>query len=142
MRLLGIDFGKKRIGIALSDPLGLSAQPYTVLQNDKNTIEKIRDIIKDKDIGQIVIGLPKTLKGEMGIAANDVLIFAEKIKKTFGLPVETYDERLTTSSAERELIDADVKRSDRKLLIDKMAAANILQDYMDKADYLKKQENI
>lgn len=128
---MGIDYGKKRIGISVSDPLGITAQPIETLENDKGLVGNISRIVKKYDIKKIIIGLPKTLKGEIAEAAKDIRKTAELLKKHLKLPVVEYDERLSTAQTEKMLISADVKRKKRRDVIDKMAAALILQDYMD-----------
>ena len=133
MRLLGLDFGEKRIGVAVSDPLGFTAQAVAVIGR-KNLAEDIKEIKKllDKyEATEIVIGLPRTLKGEIGEEAKKVLEFAQVLEKDLKLSVITWDERLTTAAAEKVLIEADLSRQKRKKVIDKLAAVYILQSYLD-----------
>jgi putative Holliday junction resolvase len=132
MRLIGIDYGKKRIGIAVSDPLGLTAQPIEVFDNTKQVFEKINRLIEKYDADQIIVGMPKTLKGEIGQSAEEVLQFMEELKKHVNIPVLSYDERLTTARAQKILLDSDVSRKKRREVIDKIAAAYMLQGYMEK----------
>jgi putative pre-16S rRNA nuclease len=130
MRKLGIDFGEKRIGLAVSDPLGITAQPVAVVEN--GDMEGILGVIrKNEGIDEIVVGLPKTLKGEVGIAAEKVLKFVEVLKKETTIPIVTWDERMTTAAATKMLISAGLSRKKRKKVIDKSAAAYILQSYLD-----------
>lgn len=132
MRKLGIDYGEKRIGVAVSDPLGITAQPVEVVENNPEAVSKINDIInKIENVELIVVGLPKTLKGEIGISAQKVLEFVEIIKKEINIPIVTWDERMTTAAAEKMLISAGLSRGKRKKVIDKSAAAYILQSYLD-----------
>lgn len=132
MRKLGIDYGEKRIGVAVSDPLGITAQPVEVVENNPEAVSKINDIInKIENVELIVVGLPKTLKGEIGISAQKVLEFVEIIKKEINIPIVTWDERMTTAAAEKMLISAGLSRGKRKKVIDKAAAAYILQSYLD-----------
>lgn len=132
MRILAIDFGKKRIGLALSDPLGFTAQPYDVIANDKMMFARIGAVISEKEVSKIIVGLPVSLDGKLGISADDVLKFVEKLRSAVKIPVETIDERMTTAQAQKILIDADVRRDKRKDVIDKMAAALMLKTYMDR----------
>ncbi|MEA3494146.1 MAG: Holliday junction resolvase RuvX [Candidatus Margulisiibacteriota bacterium] len=132
MRKLGIDYGEKRIGIAVSDPLGIAAQPVEVIENSDQVIERLSDIVsRYEQVDEIIVGLPKTLKGEVGIAAEKVLKFVEELKKVVKIPIVTWDERMTTAAAEKNLIAAGLSRGKRKKVIDKSAAAYILQSYLD-----------
>ncbi len=136
MRILGIDYGTKRIGIAISDPLGITASGIAVLGKGESfdqDIREIKKIIKKYEgVDEIVVGLPKTLAGEIGIAASALLEFVAALKKEFKLAVDTWDERLTTAEAEKMLISAGLSREKRKKVIDQSAAANILQGYLDR----------
>ena len=136
MRILGIDYGTVRIGIAISDPLGIMAFGVAVLGKGESfdqDIREIKKIIKKYDgVDQIVVGLPKTLAGEIGIAASAVLDFVEALKKEFKVAIDTWDERLTTADAEKMLISAGLSREKRKKVIDQSAAANMLQGYLDR----------
>ena len=135
MRVLGIDYGDKRIGVAISDPLGITAQPVSVIkrsQSFRDDFLELKKIIENySGVDAIVVGLPKTMQGEIGIAAQKVLKFVEMLKKESGLEVVTWDERLTTAEAERMLISAGLSRAKRKQVIDKSAATYILQGYLD-----------
>ena len=135
MRILGIDFGEKRMGIAVSDPLGLTAQAVAVIGKGKDfetDIKELKKIIKKYDgIDEIIVGLPKTMKGEVGEQARKVLEFVEALKNNFKINVGTWDERLTTAEAEKTLISAGLSRQKRKKVIDKSAATYILQSYLD-----------
>jgi len=136
MRILGIDFGSKRIGIAVSDPLGLTAQGVAVIGKGEtydHDIRELKRIIKKYGgVDEIVVGLPKTMEGKIGPQAEKVLAFVEELKKEFKLNIATWDERLTTLEAEKMLISAGLSREKRKRVIDKSAAANILQNYLDR----------
>lgn len=128
MRILGIDYGEKRIGVAVSDPLGIIAQGIAVIGN----VEELGKIIGQYEkIDEIVVGLPKRMSGEIGIQAQKVLEFVEQLKALYPIPVTTWDERLTTAAAERTLISAGLSREKRKKVIDRSAAAYILQSYLD-----------
>jgi putative Holliday junction resolvase len=136
MRILGIDYGDKRIGVAISDPLGIIAQGVAVIGKSETFDQDIRElkriIKKYSGVDEIVVGLPKTMAGEIGPQAEKVLAFVEALKKEFKLNIVTWDERLTTVEAERTLIEAGLSREKRKKVIDKSAAANILQNYLDR----------
>jgi putative Holliday junction resolvase len=139
MRVLGIDHGDKRIGVAISDPLGITAQGVAVIgkgETFESDIRELKRIIKKYDgVDEIVVGLPKTMQGEVGPQAEKVLAFVEALKKEFKLNIVTWDERLTTVEVEKVLIQAGLSREKRKKVIDKSAAACILQNYL---DYKKK----
>lgn len=131
MRILAVDHGTKRIGIAVSDPLGTTALPVTVIANDAKLFDNIKKLAEDYEAGEIVVGLPKALDGSMGLSAEKVIDFVKKLKGKIRIPVMTYDERLSTAAAQKMLIGADMRRSQRKMVIDKIAAAYMLQSYMD-----------
>jgi putative Holliday junction resolvase len=135
MRVLGIDYGDKRIGISISDPLGFTAQGVAVIGKGEtfdHDIREIKRIIKKYDgVDEIMVGLPKTMAGGIGVQAEKVLGFVEALKKEFKINIGTWDERLTTAEAERFLIEAGLSREKRKKVIDKSAAAVILQSYLD-----------
>ena len=132
---MGLDYGEKRIGVAVSDPLELTAQAVATIENtgDTNVIEDIKGIMGNySGIEEIVIGLPKNLKGEIGPSAQKVLDFVEILKKEFSVPITAWDERMTTVQAERMFQEAGIKGKKRRGLIDKTAAAFILQNYLDR----------
>ncbi|MFH1361447.1 MAG: Holliday junction resolvase RuvX [bacterium] len=132
MRILAIDHGQARLGIAISDPLQITAQPVATLQNDENLIPNLKKIIDDYgSVTEIVVGLPKSLKGGLGPQAEKVQAFVAELEKNFEIKVVTWDERLTTVAAERDLISAGLSRKKRKKVIDKSAAAYILRNYLD-----------
>lgn len=136
MRILGVDYGDKRIGVAISDPLGIMAQGVAVIgkgESFEGDIRELKRIIKKYEgVDEIVVGLPKTLAGKIGPQAEKALAFVEALKKEFKLNIVTWDERLTTVEAERTLIEAGLSRQKRKKIIDKSAAAAILQSYLDR----------
>ena len=132
MRTLGIDFGKKRVGIAISDPLGLTAQPLDVLENNRHLIPRIKAICKEKEVSLIVLGLPKSLSGELNASAQDAIAFSEKLKTRIDIPVEMYDERLSTTAAQQTFRQTGVSEKNGRSSIDKVAAAVILSDYLDR----------
>ena len=136
MRLLGLDYGSVTVGVAVSDGLGITAQALeTIKRNRENqlrgTLRRIEEIIEEYDVEAIVLGLPKNMDDTLGERALKSLEFKETLIKRTGLPVFMWDERLTTVAADEVLSDMDVKREERKKYIDKIAAAIILQDYMD-----------
>lgn len=133
-RRLCLDYGKKRIGIAISDPTATIAQPHSVMERETEEldIEKIHDLIVTHDIKKVIMGLPLELSGEAGQSAKDVYQFIEKLKVALtGVEVETWDERLSTVFAEKEMIRDNVRRKKRKKVIDQLAATIILQSYLD-----------
>jgi putative holliday junction resolvase len=133
IRILGLDLGEKRIGVALSDPLGITAQGLMVI----NRREKIADLAKLIELAQqyhvqeVVIGLPRHLDGRLGEMALEVFDLMEHFRTQLHLLVHTWDERLTTVQAERVLLEADLSRRRRRQVIDKMAAVLILQAFLD-----------
>ena len=132
---MGIDLGQKTIGIALSDELGLTAQPYRTLRRkgEAGDLRGIREIAEAHRVSSVIVGLPKNMDGTLGGQARRVMAFAEKIEAALDLPVVHQDERLSTAAAERILIQADVSRAKRRKHVDKLAAAVILQSYLDSA---------
>jgi putative Holliday junction resolvase len=133
MRILALDVGDVRIGVAISDLSQTIAQGLDsiIRKNNKEDIKAIKNILDQYEVEKIVIGLPKTMSNEIGIQAEKVLNFTELIKKEIGIPLITWDERFTTVVADRVLIDADLNRRRRKKVIDKVAATLILQGYLD-----------
>lgn len=133
IRILGIDLGTKRIGVALSDALGLTAQGLTVIQRQgrQRDLAQVMDLVRKHEVQEIVIGLPRHLDGRLGEGAEEALAWARDLQERLGLPVHTWDERLTTMQAERVLLQADVSRRKRRQVIDKMAAGLILQAFLD-----------
>lgn len=134
MRILGIDYGDKRLGLALSDPLGMMAMPLSVLErtSDESAIAAIEKIIAEKDVEKIIVGLPLNMNGTRGPMAEKSTKFADALGKSTGVAVELCDERLSTMSAEKALLEGDVRREKRKGLRDKIAAQIILQSYLDR----------
>lgn len=130
---MGLDVGEKTIGIALSDELLFTAQPYQTLERkgDDEDLRVLRILMNEKGISTVVVGLPKNMDGSMGRQARKVAVFAEKIETALDVPVVHWDERLSTVAAERVLIQADLSRAKRKKHVDKLAAAVILQGYLD-----------
>ena len=133
MRLLGLDVGEKTIGVALSDELGWTAQGLEVIRrkSNKEDFGRLAEIVEQYAVEEIIVGLPKNMDGSIGPRAEMIQKFAGTLKDKLGLPIKFWDERLTTVSAERTLLEADVSRKKRKKVIDKMAAMFILQGYLD-----------
>ena len=133
MRILGLDIGEKRVGVAISDELGLIAQGIDVIErkNDGKDIDRICKIISEYRVTKIVAGLPKNMNGTLGPSGTAVKNYATKLQNTSCIEVDFWDERLTTVAAERTLLEADVSRKKRKKVIDKLAAVLILQSYLD-----------
>ena len=135
MRVLGLDVGDKTIGLAVSDELGLAAHPRLTLarRGARQDVEALALQVAAEGAERVVVGLPLTLEGTVGPRAKKVLAFVEALRARLGaaVPVETWDERFSTLAAERVLIEADLSRARRKQVIDKQAAAYILQGWLD-----------
>ncbi|MEB2308400.1 MAG: Holliday junction resolvase RuvX [Candidatus Brocadiaceae bacterium] len=133
MRVLGIDYGEKRIGVAISDPLGITAQglPTIVYSNVQEALQKIMAIVSEKEVGVIVVGLPKHMNNSLGESARAVLSFGERLEKYVGIPVKTIDERLSTVRAHRAMLEGNLSRKQRRGRVDMIAAQLILQNYLD-----------
>jgi putative Holliday junction resolvase len=132
MRILAIDYGQKRLGIAISDALGITATPYPFVPHDKQMFERLKTLIQEHSIGEIVIGLPITLKGTSSAMTDETEKFADTLKNKISIPVVLQDERFSTMESEKLLISADVSREKRKEVRDSMAASIILQDYLER----------
>ena len=134
MRVLGLDIGERRIGVALSDPEGIIAIALTVIDRKSAdaALKQLIDLTHEHEVERIVIGLPRSLDGSLGKQAQAVQTFAESLVRCTELPVVTWDERLSTVAAERMMIEAGVKRDKRKKRLDSEAAAFILQGYLDR----------
>ncbi len=133
-RIMGLDVGDKRIGISLSDPLRITAQgieTYNRRELEEQDIAYICELAKKRDVELFVCGLPKNMNGTIGPQAEKVMSFAEKLSEASGIELEYYDERLTTVMVERTLIEADMSRSKRRKVVDKLASVAILQGYLD-----------
>lgn len=136
MRIMGLDYGSKTVGVAMSDPLGITAQAVeTIWRKDENKLRKtcarIEELINEYEVERIVLGLPKHMNNDLGERAQKALAFGEMVKRRTWLEVVMWDERLTTVEAERTLIENNVRRENRKQYIDKIAAVFILQGYLD-----------
>ncbi|RLA85409.1 MAG: Holliday junction resolvase RuvX [Deltaproteobacteria bacterium] len=132
MRIMGLDVGEKRIGVALSDQMGIIAQGLEVIERKgSETLKRLREIALRYDVQEVVIGLPLRADGSLGVQAQKVMAFAEELKAVLGLPVRLWDERFSTQQAERILLQADQSRRKRRRVRDKLAAAIILQGYLE-----------
>ncbi len=127
MRLLALDVGERRIGLAVSDPLEMIAQPLGTIPRNAASVEAIARIVREKEVGEIVVGLPVNMNGTFGPQADEVNEFAHEITAAIDIPLVFIDERLTTVEAEKLMISADVSRHKRKGTIDSVAAAIILE---------------
>ena len=136
MRILGLDYGSKTVGVAVSDPLMLTAQAVeTITRKEENklrrTLARLEALVKEYEVDRIVLGLPKNMNNTIGDRAEKTMIFGEMVERRTGLKVVYWDERMTTISAERTLIESGIRREHRKEMIDQIAAVFILQGYLD-----------
>src|SRR5580692_2422296 len=133
MRVLGIDHGTKRIGLALSDELGMIAQPLEFVPAEpfSGVLARLKEIIHEKQVELLLVGMPRNMDGSYGPAALKVEEFVAVLKTALTTPIKTWDERLTSAQANRFLIQANVRREKRKEKVDKTAAAILLQSYLD-----------
>lgn len=137
MRVMGLDVGSKTVGVAISDPLGFTAQGVEIIKIDEGAEEfgfdRLGELVKEYKVDKFVVGLPKNMNNTEGPRVEASKAYGNKIKEIFGIPVDYQDERLTTVQAERMLVEqADVSRGKRKKVIDKLAAQLILQNYLDR----------
>lgn len=130
---MGLDYGDRRIGVAISDVFGWTAQGVEVIERrrDEGELVRIATLVKENEVGEVVVGLPKNMNGTIGPRGEICMEFANTLRESLSLPVHLWDERLSTVSAERTLLEADVSRKKRKQVVDKMAASLILQNYLD-----------
>jgi len=136
VRILGLDFGTKTTGVAVSDPMGWTAQGLEIIRRQedehlKATLNRIAQLCEEYKVEKIVLGLPKNMNNTLGERGEKTLLFKEKLEARLRIPVETWDERLSTVAAENVLLEADMSRQKRKNVIDKLAATIILQNYLD-----------
>ena len=136
VRIIGLDFGSRTVGVAVSDPLGLTAQGLEIIRRTsenklRRTLARIEEIAKEYQADTIVLGLPKNMNNTLGERAEKSLEFKEMLARRTGLPVIMWDERLTTVAANRTLIESGVRRENRKEYVDMIAAVYILQGYLD-----------
>lgn len=145
MRIMGLDYGTKTVGVAVSDALGLTAQAVETIQRKeenklRRSLARIEELISQYEVEKIVLGFPKHMNNDIGERAERTLEFKEKLIQRTGLEVIMWDERLTTVEAERTLIESNVRRENRKQYIDKIAAVFILQGYLDSVYNSKKRD--
>lgn len=134
MRIMGLDVGDKTIGVSVSDELGWTAQALEVIRREVSSDDefaRLQELVKQLSIEKFVVGLPKNMNGTVGPRGEICKEFAQELEKRTGLPVQMWDERLSTVAAERALLQADVSRKKRKKVIDKVAAVMILQGFLD-----------
>jgi putative Holliday junction resolvase len=137
MKVLGLDIGEKRIGIAISDELGYTAQGMRVLNRSdlEDDLKVIKELRAAERATEVVVGFPKNMDGSLGEAAEKVLFFVKKIEESISVPVILWDERWTTAEATRLLVEADLSRAKRRKVVDKLAAVLILQGYLDSLEH-------
>jgi putative holliday junction resolvase len=143
-RIMALDVGDVRTGVAMTDPLQMIASPHSVVQQPslEGALRELKRIIQESEPVLIVVGIPLDQEGKQGRQANKVMAFVEKLRAETSVEIVTQDERFTTTAAERMLISADVSRKKRKQVVDKIAATNILRSYMDRrASQIRIQEN-
>jgi putative Holliday junction resolvase len=129
-RYLGVDYGTKRVGLAISDGLGLTARPLEVVLRDI-VAERVRELHEEYKIKMVIVGLPTGLSGEEGVSAVGARALGKELLDATGIPVDYFDERFTSKLAEDVLLQSGMKRRQRRETVDKVAAAIILQDYLD-----------
>ena len=135
MRIMGLDFGSKTVGVAISDPLLITAQGIEIIRRKeenklRQTLARIEELIEEYEVKEIVLGLPKNMNDTLGPRVDLTLEFKEKLERRTGLPVHTWDERLTTVSADRTMMEAGIRRENRKEYVDKIAAVLILHGFL------------
>jgi len=136
MRVMGLDFGSKTVGVAISDPLGLTAQPIEIVRRKeenklRKTLARLEELVKEYQIESIVLGFPKNMNNTVGDRAEKSLEFKAMLERRTGLEVVMWDERLTTVEAHRTMIESKIRREDRDKYVDALAAVFILQGYLD-----------
>lgn len=145
-RIIGLDFGSKTVGVAVSDSLGITAQGVEIIRRTaenklRQTCARIEALIEEYHVGKIVLGFPKNMNNTIGERAEKSVAFKEMLERRTGLPVILWDERLTTVEANRTLMESGVRRENRKQFVDKLAAVYILQGYLDYASMKEKMED-
>lgn len=135
-RVLGLDFGSKTVGVAMSDPLGITAQGIEIIRRERpgqirKTLTRIEQLINENDVKLVVLGLPKNMNGTEGERVEKTREFGDSIERRTGLEVVYWDERLTTVAADKAMIEMDIRRENRKDYVDEIAAMLILQGYLD-----------
>ncbi len=137
MRIMGLDFGSKTVGVSISDSLLVTAQGIEIIRRKeenklRRTLARIEELIREYEVGEIVLGLPRHMNGTEGVRAELTNEFKEKLERRTGLPVILWDERLTTVAADKAMTEAGVRRENRRDYVDMIAAMLILQGYLDK----------
>ncbi|NBJ91114.1 Holliday junction resolvase RuvX [Parablautia muri] len=136
MRIMGLDFGAKTVGVAISDQLLITAQGIEIIRRKeenklRQTLARIEELIEEYQVEEMVLGLPKNMNDTLGPRVEATLAFKDKLERRTGLPVHTWDERLTTVAADKAMIEAGIRRENRKEYVDKIAAVLILQGFLD-----------
>ncbi|SDC60950.1 putative holliday junction resolvase [Melghirimyces thermohalophilus] len=131
-RIMGLDVGEKRMGVAISDPMGWTAQGVDMVRRDQpDWLKRLQELIEQYEVDKLVVGLPRNMDGSIGEKGQICQELSRQLEERFSIPVELWDERLSTVAVERTLIDADMSRRKRRKVIDQMAASWILQGYLD-----------
>ena len=146
MRSMGLDFGSKTVGVAVSDPLFITAQGVEIIRRKeenklRQTLARIEELIVENEVEEIVLGLPKNMNDTEGVRVELTKEFKEKLERRTGLPVVLWDERLTTVAADKAMMEAGIRRENRKDYVDMIAATLILQGYLDRRNNEKKKES-
>ena len=146
MRVMGLDFGSKIVGVSVSDPLGVTAQGVEIIRRTsenklRQTLARIEALAREYEVETFVLGFPKNMNNTIGDRAEKSLAFKETLERRTGIPVVMWDERLTTAEAERTLMETGVRRENRKQYLDQMAAVLILQGYLDRISMNKEENN-
>lgn len=136
MRIMGLDFGTKTVGVAISDPLLITAQGREIIRRDKpsklrQTLARIEELVQSEEVSEIVLGYPKNMNNTEGDRVEATKEFKDMLERRTGLPVTLWDERLTTVAADKYMMDAGIRRENRKDYVDEIAAVFILQGYLD-----------
>jgi len=140
--ILAIDFGRARVGVAVSDELQLLAHPLETIATNKRSIARVAEIVRERNVDHVVVGVPRQLNGKIGDAATEALLFAEKLRAILPCPVIAWDERLTTVAAHRALREAGKKTRATRDYIDQVAAQMILQGYLDRRQHTARAEEM
>lgn len=139
MRIMGLDFGSKTVGVAVSDPLYITAQGVEIIRREqenklRKTLARIEELVKEYEVEEIVLGLPKNMNNSIGERAEKTLEFKAMLERRIGLNIVMWDERLTTVAADKTMMEVGVRRENRKKYVDQIAATFILQGYLDSRD--------
>lgn len=145
MRIMGLDFGSRTVGVAISDSLLLTAQGVEIIRRKeenklRQTLARIEELIVENEVEEIVLGLPKNMNDTEGVRVGLTKEFKDKLERRTGLPVYFWDERLTTVAADKAMMEAGIRRENRKDYVDMIAATLILQGYLDRRNNEKKKE--